>query len=254
MKQHMSVLMLLSRSTIYRILLRFFGMILIECGLFYLTMQRKWSLICEGNIGLEGILSESWILLVFVFFSVQVLGILSDVGCESDSKVGYTLRRLSVSEKTVVLWHWGYNSVCYLLLWWVQALTLLGLSVWYVTAVPAEVVNGQTIMLACYRSSFFHHLFPMADIWGWIRNLFLVVTFGLLTAKFPYFNRRGQAYSLSISCMLAVMYFGLQATGIKNRTTALMLMGVCLFVCVISVCTLLRGEDVEDEELPEAKD
>lgn len=247
MKQHTSVLMLLSRSTIYQLLLRLIGMILLECGLFYLVMQRKWSLVCEGNIGLEGLLSRSGIYLVFIFVLIQTIGILSDAGVEKESKVGYTLRRLSVSEKTVVLWHWGYNSVCYLMLWWVQVLTALGLCLWYVKAAPAGVVNHQTIMLACYRNIPLHLLFPLADILGWLRNLSLVVSLGLLTAKFPYLSRRGKNNSWSIVLMLVCCL----PTNSSSPQADVMVIAIALLVCVVSTATLLRGEDMEDEALPE---
>ncbi len=247
MKQHTSVLMLLSRSSIYPILLRFAGLILVECGLFYWMMQRKWSSICEGYMGLEVLLSESKLFLIFVICFVQMIGILGSVGFESESKVGYTLQRLSVSEKTVVLWHWCYNSLCLLLLWWVQTLTILGLCVWYVKVAPAEVVNGQTIMLACYRSVFLRSLFPLADVFGWIRNIALVVTFGLLTAKVPYFNRRGKNYP-PLSLMMTLVWIGFVLDTTDNMTTALMQTAECLLICFFAVCTLMKGEDVEDEE------
>lgn len=247
MKQHTSVLMLLSRSTIYPLLLRLIGMILVECGLFYLVMQRKWSLVCEGKIALEGLLSESGIYLVFLFVLFQTIGVLSEVGVEKGSKVGYTLRRLSVSEKTVVLWHWGYNSICYLLLWWVQALTALGLCLWYVKAAPAEVVNHQTIMLACYRNMPLYLLFPLANVLGWMRNLSLVAALGLLTAKFPYLSRRGKNNSWYIVLLLVCCF----PVNSSSPQADIMVIAAALLVCVVSAATLLRGEDIQDEELPE---
>ena len=247
MKQHTSIFMLLSRSSIYRVLLRFAGLILAESGLFYWAMQRKWNLICEGNIGLEGLLSDSQLFLVFVFCFAQITGILSNVGFESESQVGYTLQRLSVSEKTIVLWHWCYNCLCFLMLWWVQILTALGLCLWYVKAAPAEMVTGQTIMLACYRNAFLRHLFPLADIFGWIRNAALIITFGLLTAKAPYFNRRGKKYPpLAWTTMLVWFGFSLDTT--NNMTVALMSAAECLLICLVAVCTLMKGDEFEDEE------
>ena len=182
MRQHLSVFMLYVRSSLYKVLLLLIGMAAVECGLFMWTLNDAMSL--------ESIWENSHILYVFIACALLITLLLCLIGCERGNRQGYTLRRLSVPESAVVLWQSLCNVGCYLLLWVAQIGIALGLCQWYV--VQTGVSSNQTIFLAFYRSNFLHNLLPLEETSLWVRNVLLLITFGMVTACFSFRQRRGK--------------------------------------------------------------
>ena len=227
MKQHISILMLLSKSTLYKLLILFALMISLESFLFWQTLNRRLIDFLHQDAvalySLEGIFAESYIPWVFgICFLIQT-ALLIFVGCDFGSKQGYTLRRLNISERSVFLWQALYNAGCYLLLWMVQTIVALFLCQLYLNhnflsenAETAESllnssniihprITHQTIFLAFYRSNFLHSLLPLDDMIRFSRNILFILGLATPAAAFPYYQRRGKT-SFSIH-FLAVMCF-----------------------------------------------
>ncbi|HHY45392.1 MAG TPA: hypothetical protein GX512_06755 [Firmicutes bacterium] len=98
MKQHLSVLGLAARSTIYKVLWLFVILAIAQGSLFYFTLQKN---LAGEPIGLEQVISQSRIATVSGVCFLALCVLLSLTGTElGGSKVRYTLLRLSVPEKT----------------------------------------------------------------------------------------------------------------------------------------------------------
>lgn len=143
MRQHLSVLMLAARSTIYKVLGLFVLTALAESALFYFNLQKT---LAGEPLGLEQLISESRIALVCGASFLLLCALLSLTGCEmGGSKLRYTLQRLSVGEETIVLWWELYNAICFFLFWALHVVIVLLLSRLYVARMDAAYVTDQTI-------------------------------------------------------------------------------------------------------------
>ncbi|MBQ9165815.1 MAG: hypothetical protein IJX71_02675 [Oscillospiraceae bacterium] len=188
MRHVKAAFMLLARSSIYRLLLAFLLMGAVQGWLFY---QAVTSQLLMGTPSLEVAVDEAKLSLIFGIGAILVFIILAAVGCEFGNKQGYTLKRLPISEKGVFLCQSVYNSFVFFLLWAVELLITYILCRLYISMVDAAYLSNQTILLAYYRSDLLHALLPLADITLWIRNVVLVISFGVTTAAVPYYQRIG---------------------------------------------------------------
>ena len=165
MKKHLSVFMLMARSSIYKVISVFVLMAVVEYGLVCMRLNQG---VMSDQHNLEIVVDESRILWVFGAVFLLMTVFLCQTGCGFSSKTGYTLRRLSISERMVFVWQSIYNMMCYCLLWFVQILVVFGLCNLYVNMAPEGFVTNQTIFLAFYRNDFLHSLLPMEDAGFWI--------------------------------------------------------------------------------------
>jgi len=194
MRKHFSVLMLIARSTIYKILGIFIIMGAVEVLLFYYTLSaypadRSFS---QRTTGLESLFAGSRISWVFAIAFMAVTILLCLTGCEFKSKPGYTLRRLMISERSIYLWQALYSTCCYLFLWAMQLIITLALCKLYTANANASSLSNQTVFLAYYRNSFLHSLLPLDETSRYIRNAALIIGLGTTSACFPFRQRRGK--------------------------------------------------------------
>lgn len=112
----------------------------------------------------------------------------------------YTLRRLSVSEWTVTA-VWSLVFAGYFVMYWLfQIGMMLGMYTKY-----ASVMGGENrLFLAAWRSAYFHYLMPLAEPWGYARNIAMVLGFGSAAALSAQNTRNGRWNPL---CMGLVMTF-----------------------------------------------
>lgn len=203
MKQHLSVLMLMARSTIYKILGVFFLMAAIQGGLFYTALNR---VMAAETAGLELVFQQSRIIWVCALGFLLVTALLCLTGCESGGKQDYTLRRLSISEKSIFLWQTFYNTCCFFFFWIVQLFIVLALCLLYMKSIDTTAINDQAVFLAFYRSNFLHGLLPLDETSRYVRNAVLVFGLGITSAYFPLLQRRGKA-SLQVFILVAITLF-----------------------------------------------
>lgn len=237
MKKHISVFMLMARSTIYKLLGLLILMAAVEGILFWLILSRG---ALEDGFSLELVIRQSRIIWVFgVCFLLMTL-LLSLTGCEGKSRCGYTLRRLSVSERWVFVWQSVYNVLCYLLLWAVQILTVIALCRLYEAKAAPEYVSGQTVFLAFYRSGFLHSLLPFEETVFWVRNAVFAVTLGICAARFPLAQRKGKRFSEIIVLAFGVLWlFSWEIGAFGNCFFAIVF---ALFCAGIAICRALGAE------------
>lgn len=230
MKKHSSVLMLLVRSSVYRIVLLFAMMTAAEVGLFWLVLQNSQT---ESVHGLELAISYCRLPVVFAAAFFALTGLLCSTGSEGKTKTGYTLRRLGISETTVFFWQAGYNALCYLLLWMVQILVCMLLGLLYTRWIPQEFVTGQTMFLAFYRSEFFHSLLPFEENALWFRNAILVLSLGICSARYPLGQRHGsklhEIFGLATAAGVLFVADINDASGVLLILACMVAVGVSLF-------------------------
>lgn len=249
MRRHTSVLMLFARSSFYKVLGVLAAMTAAECGLFYLTLKRGAEKIARGMVGLEHLIAlQSF---VYVLSILAVLYVLARVGDGSGSREGYTLRRLGISEKAVVLWQWAYNTGCLLFVWMVQALVAVGLCFWYLQVAPSGLVNHQTMVLAFYNNEFLHRLIPLSDFWSWVMTLTVLPAFGLSAARGSYVRRwsstgKSGSWWTVYYVWVFLRYLMHDPTGVD-----VVIIVLSVLIMAVNLFMILRKGVEDDEKKPE---
>jgi len=188
MNRRSSVLWLMIQSSFNKILVLLAGVSAVQLALFVWAFRElSWV-----DYGLEQVLSQSYVAKVAAVGFLGMTWLLAQTGSQHGNQIGYTLQRLSVSEREVFWWQALYNGGCYLILWAAQVLTMLGLGVLYTKIADPAMVTSQTILLACYRSRYLSSLLPLTRMGRWLRMLVLLVGLALASAYYPYAKRRGK--------------------------------------------------------------
>lgn len=218
MKKQVSVFGLHTHAALNRLLLAALGLLAVELILAWVCIARGTALTLSGS-RLETALQHSFRAGIL---ALQVL-LASCFG--SNSRYGYTLRRLRVSERCVFLWSCACNALCYAVLWCVQIMASVGAAFW--NASSARYSAGpQGVFVDFYRSGFLHGLFPLADGYVWTRNALFVLALGCVTAYMQLGIRRKGSRSWLV-CMgltlllvlcLPVQYGAGRSTGISMRS------------------------------------
>lgn len=239
MKRVTSVLLLLARSSIYKILAVLAVMAAAQTGLFVRAMRTAAA--AQDGFLLETAFARGGALYLFGAAALLITLLLAATGCEGSSRCGYTLRRLQVGEKTVLLLQWGYNCLCYLILWGVQLAVALGLCMLWTARLP-DYATSQTVFLAFWRSEFLHPLLPLQDGAIWARNLLVLVTLAAAAAAYPYRQRRGKKTPTAL-----VIALGMTAAGwpvdLNGRTNQLALVFACVLVLMNTAACLWEEEE-----------
>lgn len=171
--QVLSFWALLAKSSIYKIFGTLILMVPAEGVCVYRYLKNGQELTPAQAAGGSGI--------SVVFFAA--LGVILLILARSQGtlreKSPNTLGRLGLSDRGIFCVQTVYNLFCLWMLFMVQIWTAIGL-VWY----SAERLGGGvpvsfSLFLSFYQSDFLHCLLPMAEIWKWVRNLFLLAAFSL---------------------------------------------------------------------------
>ena len=240
MKKHLSVFMLMARSSIYKVISVLFAMTVAELGLFYERMK-VWAV--GDTYNLESMIEGSHIVWVFGAAFLLITIYLCQTGCGFSSKTGYTLQRLSISERMVFVWQSIYNMMCYSLLWFVQILVVFGVCSLYVTMAPEGYVTNQTIFLAFYRNDFLHSLLPMEDAGFWFKNVLIVFSMGICSAHYPMAQRRGKKIQEVMFLTACIVVF---FVGELGEYIAPIMIICCSMLCVIYAVVQVFSKDEEE--------
>lgn len=241
MKKYLSVFSLYIRSSIYKLIAVIILMAAAQILLFNIALNSDYA--TAGTLmGVESLIDVSRAPLVFgaAFTAVTVFLILS--GCEFGTKQGYTLRRLAVKEKSVLLCQTGANTLLYGLLLISETLISYVLCMMYIkfaeTPEIAEkaLISNQTVFLAYYRSNFLHALLPLNDIFKHISNLVALLGMGFTGAVFPYFLRR-KRISLEVFILMLFICFNF-SNAWTTSSGDLVIIGAALFLGGIAIARL----------------
>lgn len=239
MKKHVSVFMLMARSSIYRVFLS----ILVMAGLetLFFSLSRSGTLLGRGAT-VEDTLSTAFIPILFAVGLFAVTFFLCRTGYETSSKSGYTLRRLSISEKQVFLWQAVYNSLAYLLFWLSQVLILFGLAAWFAAT---EDSASQTEFMLFFRSAFARGCWPMEEASGFVRNVLFCVMLGITSARYPMAQRQGKRFGEIIPAFLVTLALWSRSLEENGADDFLALLAIVFFV-VFSLHHVLEKKEVLD--------
>ena len=246
MKKHLSVFGLFARSSIYKVLLILLGMCIVEALFFYFELQEAleaYVAVGTDMASLEHIFARAATNVFFRVALVLITIILCLPGCEFKSITGYTLRRLSISERATFFHQAAYNALVYIMLFAVQLAVALGLAQYYVTAVPPECISNQTLMLAFYRNNFLHSLLPLEDVGLWIRNGLLVLSFALAAAEYPYKQRRNKFSATALALgIYTIVYFDQGIGQLDHVITTFIVAFIIIGAVIYSLIN--KGEEV----------
>ncbi len=232
MKQHLSVLELAARTTLYKYLCLLVIMAATEIALFTMALRK---MITGAPISLEQLINESHINIVCGTCFLILCTLLSMTGCETGSRLRYTLQRLSVSEKASAFWWAGYNAVCFLLFWAAQVMIALLLCRLYVRQIDPVYVSDQTIFLAFYRNDFLHSLLPLEEISRYIRNGILILFLGLCCSCFSYRLRHDEkGIAIIVLAVTVAINFSKEAGNFRNDMLTVFI-AFCITISAVSV-------------------
>lgn len=236
MKKHISVWMLIVRSSFYKVLILLLATAAVEAAALFLGGWNKADLY-------HAVSGQS----VFSVCLLILWAILSRSLCRQGGQLGYTMRRLRISDKRVFWMQAAYNFVCFGLLYMVRALVYVAFSVLYLKAHPA---SHQTLFVTAYQYEVFHMVFPLENPLMWVSNLVLLTGLAVCTAAYPFRQRRGRR-SLCTYLMAGVALFFRFILGEEQHlgvSAAVYCIPAALLIASVSLAGVLGiEEEVYDE-------
>lgn len=203
MKRYLSVFEMITRSSIYKVLLILVGMVTVEAVCFYLSM------INPSGLNIEEYIDQSQYSLIFKLAYVLVTIVIVLPGMNLGSVQSYTLQRLRIKENRIFWIQVLYNVFAYVLLWGTQLMMLLGSAWIYQNNLPEGAVwTTQTLFLAFHRNEFMHTILPIEDVPGWWMIVLAGITLALATAGFTKLQRKRKlGFELLILVAATLIYF-----------------------------------------------
>lgn len=232
MKKEWSVLMLVVRSSINKILVVLVGMSVLQIGFFSFVVKRH---ALEKVILLEKIIEIGQIQPIFYigFFLIGI--ILAWAEGRKGSQWEYTLWRLGISrERVFFLWS-AYNIWCFFVLFAVEIFLVIGMGNFYLEGMDVTNRSSQSLFLAFWRNDFLHSLLPLSEGSRWIRNELFAVLLGLGITYFGGEEQWNRKLPLIWGFVLIVLMFS-DSAGCWEADLGKS--GVCL----IGIVLLLAGE------------
>ncbi len=242
MKKHLSVLALHLRAMGWRLPLVLLGMAAVDAAGYFWCVQRG-GMTFTGNTG-------GFSLLLLIAFAAGILGcqMLLCFCFGSNSRFGYTLRRLWISERQVFLWSFVGDLLCFLIVWCVQIICAAGLMLLYQRS--AEYSGGaQGVFVNFYRNSTLHGLLPLADGYVLGRNLAFLLLLAASTAhlqlrqhrkvkRFPFWCI---ATALGVVRLLPIDYGSSSGGGVVSAVAALFFAGIFVMLALAQAHDGLEG-------------
>lgn len=165
----LSFLALLARASIYRVLLVLAAMVFVESALFFVYSQKADGYALGSNFYNQLLFPVFLAALGLIFFRLMwTEAVMGDAGM-------YTLQRLRISGSRIFFAEAFYNFFCLLMVFIVQ----IWLSIGMLSVHTKDTVSSQHLFLALYKIEFLHCLFPMAEVWKWLRNILLLLAFSM---------------------------------------------------------------------------
>ncbi|OUO35731.1 hypothetical protein [Flavonifractor sp. An306] len=243
MKKYGSALGPAARLSVWKVLLLSVLTVGVQILLF-LAAFWGWGSTEHITPSLEETVRVSGLSLAFAAGLVLVCAVLVLPGTERGAKTGYTLRRLSVDERVLVLLWGGLNALLLLLFWGVQTAAALALARYYLHTLPAEFSNHQSLFFAFSRAPYLHALLPL---WDWLvmaRNLVCCAALGLSAAALPFHWRHGRkSWALLPLAALAVIFFPSGMDNVISSAAGLMIFGSAIALTASNVWRCSEHEE-----------
>lgn len=250
MRRYLSILMLMARKTIYKILLISAGLAVIQGFIFSRLLSARMTSADGRNVllRLDLLISDhKSIIIVFGIAFVLMTGVLVFTACDFGSRQSYTYERLSVSKKGVFLLQSMYNFCCYLILWGVQLIILAIMCVIYVKKQDPAAIDSQTLFLAFFRNRFMHNIMPLGDLPVFLRNIVLALGLGFSSAFFAFKQRLGQFdMGIVFLTVLTLIFFNAFSLGDQGSN---LILGAASLILIIIALNRIYGKDNADEAI-----
>lgn len=203
MKRYLSVFEMITRSSIYKVLLILAVMVATESVCFYLSM------LSPRGLGIEDYIYQSQYSWIFKIAYVLITIAIVLPGMNIGSTQSYTLQRLRIKESRIFWLQAIYNIFAYILLWGVQLITILVNFLIFKKHLPeGAIISNQTLFLAFYRNDFMHTILPLEDGPGWWMIALAGVTTAFVAATFTKLQRKGKfGFELLFMVGAVLMYF-----------------------------------------------
>ncbi len=241
MRKHISVFMLMVRSSVYRLLLVLLGMTLAETAVFYMQPDRNDRLLFD--------IFDNGTFIVYAAAVVLCALIQLFVCTSGKAQPRYTLARLSVSEKAVMVWHWLSAAMCFLIIWAWQIILLYAFARWHGAMANSEVLSHQSIFLSTFRRQFLHSVLPLEDISRLARNVVMAICMGGVCAAAAYKLRRGKKAGFGPAFVSALFVGTFRAEHFEISYDGFAMFAFA-FVLVISMVGVFAGDaEVDYEEV-----
>ncbi len=240
MRKHISVFMLMIRSCVYKLLLVLLAMTAAEIGIFAMLPYRDYTLLFElfDNSGIY-----------YVYLAAVVLCAVIQLGVCTSGKAQprYTLARLSVSEKTVMVWHWLSAAMCFIIIWAWQIILVYALARWHAAEANVYWISHQSIFLSTFRSQFLHSVLPLEDISRLARNIVMAICMGGVCAAAAYKLRRGKKGGFGPAFVSALFAGTFRAEHFEISYDGFLIFAY-IFITVISMVGVFTGDAEVDYE------
>lgn len=126
------------------------------------------------------------------------------------SRVNYTMARLSISPRSLLLIYGVFCVGIYLLFWMFQVTVVMATAALFRFLAPPESFSVQLELLTCYRSVYLHPLFPLADWPFWITTPLIYLGLGVNTALGVVRSWEGKIYIPPVVFALSTVLYAAQ--------------------------------------------
>lgn len=243
MKRQLSLLMLLSRSQLYRVLAILAAMAAVQLAVAWWGIGH---LNDTTGYNVEQVLDGSlfrWPAAVAMMAIFACFGALGRRG----GRVDYTWYRLPVSDGARDVWPLVAGVLLFFLVWAVQLAVVMGVMVMYSRMMP-ERVHQQTLFLASYVSAYFHGLLPLDDVWRWVATAFRYVGLGLYGGMAMLRSMRGKR---TIHPFISIIAMTLIVSPLGSYDWDVIILATLWIMLFLSASQLpQRAEEEREEETP----
>ncbi|MDO5331239.1 MAG: hypothetical protein Q4E99_01045 [Bacillota bacterium] len=199
----LSIIKLFASKNIISLLIIFAGMVIVEVGAFAIFGISGGPEFIEAAVFAVRIP----IYITMAISYVLTCYVLTNTLTGKAGKPIYTIQRLRVNEKDIFVLNCIYNALVFVTYLGFQVLAAL-LMILIFKLSGCGVEGPQNIMMAFYRTTFFHSVMPMGNWIILIRNAFYAWSLGVLTALKSQRSREGgTVYGLYFCAALILISF-----------------------------------------------
>lgn len=232
MKKYGSVFMLYNRMILFRVLLVFVGMGILEVILLALS--------CQTEVNYCWAVGESGVEKIFLICLVLITVIL----CSPDGRQGmqkYTLWRLRISERGLFGCRILVSLLYYFLFWVLQVGIAYGMGRYFMYS--RGIDSPQNTVIAFYADDFFHHLFPLEAYHIWVWDAVMLMGLSIVSAAFSfYWQRRKFYYPIILFFFLVFLLW--DCNGVLDILAGAVVM---LTLYVLTLCSVWKRSDVRED-------
>lgn len=198
-------------------------LIVIQFG-FVLTLEQS----SLNNLVNHPLLKYSFF--VYFMFAIMICSVLTKA---SLSKI--TLNRLGITKKRMFLDFTINTVISIIVVWTIQILSLMLISMYFTKIASSEIVSIQTIYLTNFRSDFFHMIIPLKDSFHLFNNVVFILMISLLTSNYILSVSKGT--NLVIAYGSTIFYIS------SNGATVF----IGIIFLLFTIYELFKGANLDEE-------